>query len=282
MQKQKSLAGPLCILVITMLILLVGSSGSAEGTRILDYSNDLELFCHSIAEINRVPEQSDSGRIMKTESDYVTTASAGQWATPPKQPSKTGLIFDGWFFSPTQSGLTGSDFKWDFEAYPRLPYLSNLSLTYQSAIRIENAGLTPNWTLRRISGDATGIALNEFASTAEGNVRVEGEEIVLLRANHTGVDQYQLVCEAGDYSASCDITLTVVEGDELPASITLITDSYEAEIGEEIAQALKVQMKLEIRSMVVISSYIAFLQKARRSMISSAAMAMNVQQCESL
>ena len=66
MQKQKSLAGPLCILVITMLILLVGSSGSAEGTRILDYSNDLELFCHSIAEINRVPEQSDSGRIMKT------------------------------------------------------------------------------------------------------------------------------------------------------------------------------------------------------------------------
>ena len=112
--------------------------------------------------------------------------------------------------------------------------IDSCSLTYQSAIRIENAGLTPNWTLRRISGDATGIALNEFASTAEGNVRVEGEEIVLLRANHTGVDQYQLVCEAGDYSASCDITLTVVEGDELPASITLITDSYEAEIGEEI------------------------------------------------
>lgn len=112
--------------------------------------------------------------------------------------------------------------------------IDSCSLTYQSAIRIENAGLTPNWTLRRISGNATEIALNEFTSTTEGSVRIEGEEINLLRANHTGVDQYQLTCEAGDYSANCDITLTVVEGDNLPASITLNTNSYEAEVGEEI------------------------------------------------
>lgn len=112
--------------------------------------------------------------------------------------------------------------------------IDSCSLTYQSAIRIENAGITPDWKLRKISGDATEIAMSEFTSTAEGNVRIEGQEIQLLRANHTGVDQYQLICEAGAYSASCDIVLTVVEGGNLPTSIALKKSSYEAILGEEI------------------------------------------------
>lgn len=112
--------------------------------------------------------------------------------------------------------------------------IDSCSLTYQSAIRIEEAGLTPNWTLQRVVGDATEIALSEFTSVAEGNVRIESEEIQLLRADHTGIDRYQLVCEAGGYSASCDIILTVIEGENLPESISLVTDSYVAEIGEEI------------------------------------------------
>ena len=112
--------------------------------------------------------------------------------------------------------------------------IDSCSLTYQSAIRVENAGITPDWKLRKISGDATEIAMSEFTSTADGNVRIEGQEIQLLRANHTGMDQYQLICQAGAYSASCDIVLTVVEGGNLPASIVLKKSSYEATIGEEI------------------------------------------------
>jgi len=112
--------------------------------------------------------------------------------------------------------------------------IDSCSLTYQSAIRIDERGLTPNWKLNRISGDSTDIALNEFTAVADGNVRVEGEELELLRTNHVGVDKYQLVCEAGEYSAICDITLTVVEDGRLPESIALVTDKYEANVGEAV------------------------------------------------
>ena len=112
--------------------------------------------------------------------------------------------------------------------------IDSCSLTYQSAIRIEEQGLTPNWRLLRVSGDATEIALNEFTAVADGNVHVEGEEIELLRANHVGVDKYQLVCEAGAFSATCDIIMTVVEGGKLPESISLVTDNYVANVGEVV------------------------------------------------
>lgn len=112
--------------------------------------------------------------------------------------------------------------------------IDSCSLTYQSAIRIAEKGYTPNWTLRRVSGDATEIALTEFDSTAAGTVRIEGEAIELLRANHTGIDRYQLICEAGEHKASCDIILTVVEGGNLPATVTLTKDSYETVIGEAV------------------------------------------------
>lgn len=112
--------------------------------------------------------------------------------------------------------------------------IASCSLTYLSAIRIAEAGLTPKWTLQRVSGDAAEIALNELTGVAEGNVCIEGEEIMLLRTNHTGVDRYLLICEAGDYSASCDIILNVVEDGNLPSAISLKTSSYETEIGEEI------------------------------------------------
>lgn len=112
--------------------------------------------------------------------------------------------------------------------------IDSCSLSYQSAVRVEEKKLTPQWTLSRISGDSTEIALNEYSSLADGDVNVEGVELYLLRLNQTGVDRYQLTCTAGGYSATRDIILTVSDGNDLPESISLITDSYEAEIGEEI------------------------------------------------
>lgn len=65
MGKHKTLAGILSAFVVMMLLLLAGGSGSAEEAGVLDYSNNLDLFCHAIAEINRIPAQSNSRRAAK-------------------------------------------------------------------------------------------------------------------------------------------------------------------------------------------------------------------------
>lgn len=109
--------------------------------------------------------------------------------------------------------------------------LGIVNVTIDSEARLLADNRNVSWSLTRISGSSTELGLSEYVSDAESGLSVSGNMITLLRINETGTDVYQLTCTADPYSATCRVVVTVEDGN-LPESITLNTDCYEASVGE--------------------------------------------------
>ena len=112
--------------------------------------------------------------------------------------------------------------------------LETVNVSFDSQTRLESAGLNVTWSLERVSGSSTEIALSEFASTGEEGVSVSGNLLKLVRLNGAGEDEFLLTCRAGSYSDQCSVKLTVVD-EPLPESVALNQTSYSGLIEETIA-----------------------------------------------
>ena len=111
--------------------------------------------------------------------------------------------------------------------------LGTINVTLESQKRLTQNGMNVKWTLERLSGDSTELGVSEYAAAAEDGLSVSGNLIKLLRVKSAGTDTYRLTCTSGNYSDSCLITVTAVQGN-LPSAVTLATTNYTTRIGEWI------------------------------------------------
>ncbi|MEG0145442.1 MAG: Ig-like domain-containing protein, partial [Clostridia bacterium] len=114
-------------------------------------------------------------------------------------------------------------------------WFDGCELTYEAKKRVSDAGITPVWTLERISGDASVLSLTETEDKV--GEMVSGNRIYLMRMNHPGTDTYRLTCKAGAYTASCTYTVHVVQPTKpFPAAIKL-QEVYEGTINQVVSIA---------------------------------------------
>ena len=111
--------------------------------------------------------------------------------------------------------------------------LGTINVTLESQKRLTQNGMNVKWTLERLSSDSTELGVSEYAAAAEDGLSVSGNLIKLLRVKSAGTDTYRLTCASGNYSDSCLITVTAVQGN-LPSAVTLATTNYTTRIGEWI------------------------------------------------
>ena len=112
--------------------------------------------------------------------------------------------------------------------------LNVCALTLLSSERLSADGLDVTWKIEKLSGDAVDLTLEQLETAASSAARVEGNRLRLLRVNHVGTDVYLLSAQAGTYTDTCEITLTVVDGSTLPQRLALAKDSYEVTVGEAL------------------------------------------------
>ena len=111
--------------------------------------------------------------------------------------------------------------------------LGIVNVTIDSERRLTDAGLNVTWSLEKMDGTACDIAVEEFRAEAEECITVSGNRIKLLRIHEAGTDQYRLTCKAGEYTASCDISIQVIDA-ELPAAVSLAQTEYFGTVNEII------------------------------------------------
>lgn len=111
--------------------------------------------------------------------------------------------------------------------------LGIVNITYNSQTRLDEAGLNVTWSLEKVSGSASEIAVDEFRAEADEGVTVSGNRIRLLRINEPGMDEYMLTCRAGQFSVSCPVYVTVVD-DPLPEAVELNQTEYTGTVNEVI------------------------------------------------
>ena len=105
--------------------------------------------------------------------------------------------------------------------------VAGFRLSTGTAKRIEAEGLTPVWTLTKVSGSAANVELKEYNGT---------QFIVVTELCAGGVDTYRVTCTAGNHSWTGQASLEVCDlGVSAPERVTLATTSYTADVGEEIA-----------------------------------------------
>lgn len=109
--------------------------------------------------------------------------------------------------------------------------LGIVNVTVDSEYRLLDRDLNVTWSLEKLSGNATDIALEEFRAVAEDGITVSGNKIRLLRITGTGDDQYRITCRGGEYSDSCILNIHVSDR-ELPAAVTLKNTSYTGTVAE--------------------------------------------------
>lgn len=104
--------------------------------------------------------------------------------------------------------------------------VAGFRLSNGTAKRVESEGLTPVWTLTRVSGNAAGVELREHNGT---------QFIVVTDLISGGTDTYQVTCTAGDYSWTGHASLEVHDlGASAPTNVTLAETIYTTLIGEEV------------------------------------------------
>lgn len=113
-------------------------------------------------------------------------------------------------------------------------FVDGVSLTDDSALRMLKNGMAASWTLERVSGDATVIALEEMEAAANGVSMVSGVQLNLLRMNHAGTDEYRIRCKTGAGEKTCSVVVNVLESGLLPGSITLDKTEYTVGWGEKL------------------------------------------------
>ena len=111
--------------------------------------------------------------------------------------------------------------------------LGTVNVTVDSKARLLKDNLNVTWSIEKISGSSTELGLSEYTAEAEEDISVTGNTVKLLRIYGAGTDVYRLTCTAGEYTDSCDITVTAVEAD-LPDTLTLKTRSYTGRMHQEI------------------------------------------------
>lgn len=104
--------------------------------------------------------------------------------------------------------------------------VAGFRLSNGTAMRVETEGLTPVWTLTRVSGHAADVELREYKGT---------QFIVVTNLIAAGTDTYQVTCTAGNYSWTGQASLEVHDlGATAPANVTLAETVYTTSIGEEV------------------------------------------------
>ena len=104
--------------------------------------------------------------------------------------------------------------------------VAGFRLSNGTAKRVETEGLTPVWTLTRVSGHSADVELREYKGT---------QFIVVTNLIAAGTDTYQVTCTAGNYSWTGQASLEVHDlGATAPASVTLAETVYTTSIGEEV------------------------------------------------
>ena len=95
-----------------------------------------------------------------------------------------------------------------------------------TARRVEAEGLTPAWSLSRVSGNAANVELRNWDGT---------QYVVVTELLAGGVDTYQVTCAAGDYVWTDQVQLEVYDlGAAAPARVTVAQSLYTASVGEVI------------------------------------------------
>lgn len=103
---------------------------------------------------------------------------------------------------------------------------AGFSLSKGTAKRIEAEGVTPTWNLTRVSGNAADVVLQENNGVMY---------IVVTDLKKAGTDTYNVSCNAGNHTWSGSATLEVAgAGSNVPASVTIATTQYTANVNEEI------------------------------------------------
>ena len=99
-------------------------------------------------------------------------------------------------------------------------------LSAGTAKRIEAEGLTPTWTLTRVSGNAANVELQK---------RSGRQYIIVTELLAGGNDTYRVTCNAGEHSWSGLAALEVTDiGSGMPVHVSLAQSQYTASVNEEI------------------------------------------------
>lgn len=103
--------------------------------------------------------------------------------------------------------------------------VAGFELTTGTAKRLEEEGVSPAWTLTRVSGEAANVELQE---------RNGKHYVVVTELLMGGTDTYQVTCTAGEHTWSDQVTLQVNNLDTVPSEVAIAQTSYTAAVGEEI------------------------------------------------
>lgn len=113
--------------------------------------------------------------------------------------------------------------------------LANVQITSESASRLNNMGLAPDWRIEKLNGSSADLAVQELDFTSGRDAAVTGALISLIRVYGEGVTSFKLICSAGEYQADLPIAIRVVNpAKALPASVRLANESYTAVMNEPL------------------------------------------------
>lgn len=98
-------------------------------------------------------------------------------------------------------------------------------LTTGTILRLDEEGITPEWSFSRVSGSNANVSTSTSAS---GDAFILSSESL----NTAGTDVYRITCKAGEYIKSMEISLTVIDSADAPEYIDPTQARVSAAVGE--------------------------------------------------